>query len=236
MNKRISDILFYLGLFLLIVGVIGLSFMAFFAMIGLPLFITGSVLILITKKKLKIKLISISSGLVTILLFWVIWTWSKTVTPETFLISKNYRGKVNIIHGQRCGETLKMNKDRLIYSVPNDGVLIVSDDIETGLINHKFYLIDSNGTKTELPTMDVRDFNEKWTTEKNLNEPSRDKLGVFHSGRVGSSTSTSNSKKYSYQEFYISTYSDLTDKFDFKYERKFDSILDIKLADCIEMK
>tara|TARA_B100000809_G_C14943537_1_gene461299 strand:- start:113 stop:823 length:711 start_codon:yes stop_codon:yes gene_type:complete len=236
MNRKISDILFYLGLFLLIIGAVGLTFMAFFAMFGLPLFIIGSVLILITKKKLKIKLISILSVLGAILLFWFIWTWSKSVTPETFLMSKNYRGKVNIIYGQSCGTSLEINNDRLIYRIPNDGVLIVSQDLETGLINHKFYLIDSDGAKTELPIMNVGDFNEKWTTEKNLNEPPRDKLGVFHSGRVGSSASSSNSKKYSYQEFYISTYSDLTEKFDFKYERKFGSILDKKLTDCIEMK
>ena len=143
MNKRISDILFYLGLFLLIIGAVGLSFMAFFAMFGLPLFIIGSVLILITKKKLKLKLISILSVFGAILLFWFIWTWSKSVTPETFLISKNYRGKVNIIYGQSCGTSLEINNDRLIYNIPNDGVLIVSQDIETGLINHKFYLVDS---------------------------------------------------------------------------------------------
>ena len=103
MNKKVSDILFNLGFFLIIIGAVGLTFMVFFAYFGLPLFLIGCLLILLSKKELKTKLITTLSVLGVILLFWSLWTWSKNVTPETFLISKDYRGKVNIIHGQSCG-------------------------------------------------------------------------------------------------------------------------------------
>lgn len=88
--------------------------------------------------------------------------------------------------------------------------------------------------------MDVLDFNEEWTTEKNPNEPPRKKLGVFHWGTVGSTGKIidDNGKVkneddfYTFQELYVSAYEDLTDKFDFIYERKLDSIRDAKLKIC----
>jgi hypothetical protein len=43
---------------------------------------------------------------------------------------------------------------------------------------------------------------------------------------------TNEDEQYSFSEFYVSTYSDLTEKFNFKYERKFDSIRDIKVKKC----
>ena len=240
MNVKTSNILFYSGISLLAIGAFGLTFAAFFAIIGLPIFVIGIVLILISKKTWKQKLIPIGLFIVGIIAFWPIWRNINTVGPETFLIPNDYRGRVNIIHKKNCGILLEKTENGLIYEIPNDGILLLSNDQKYGFIDHKYYLIDQNGKKTELPKMDVRDFNEKWTLEKNPNEPPRDKLGIFHWGRTGSmgkmidqNGDVSNKNDlYTFNEFYISTYSDLTEKFNFKYEREFDSIRDIKIKKC----
>jgi hypothetical protein len=101
-------------------------------------------------------------------------------------------------------------------------------------------LVDSNENRAELPKMDVRDFNEEWTLEKNPNEPPRDKLGVFDWGTTGSNGQTidkngkviNEDELYTYYEFYVSTYNDFQKTFDYEHEQKFDSIRDVKLKNC----
>ncbi|AUC20630.1 hypothetical protein BTO15_00200 [Polaribacter sejongensis] len=107
MNVKTSNILFYSGISLLAIGAFGLTFAAFFAMIGMPIFVIGIVLILISKKTWKQKLIPIGLFIVGIIAFWPIWRNINTVGPETFLIPNDYRGRVNIIHKKDCGILLE---------------------------------------------------------------------------------------------------------------------------------
>ena len=241
MTVKTSNILYYSGLILLAIGAFGLTFAAFFAIIGLPVFIVGIILVLVSlKKSWKHRLIPIGLFILGIVAFWPIWRAINSVGPEIFLISENYRGRVNIVYKKGCGINLEKSKEGLVYKIPNDGILILDKEQKYGFIEHTYYLIDQNGVRTELPKMDVRDFNEEWTLEKNPKEPPRDKLGVFHWGRTGSmgrmideNGEVSNQDDlYTYSEFYVSTYSDLSDRFDFKYERKFDSIRDSKIKQC----
>lgn len=241
MTDKTSNILYYSGLILLAIGAFGLTFAAFFAIIGLPVFVIGFILVLVSLKKTwKQRLIPIGIFILGIVAFWPIWRRINTVGPETFLIPENYRGRVNIIHKKGCGIKLEKTKEGIIYKIPEDGILILDSEQDYGFIDHNYYLVNKNGNRTELSKMDVRDFNEEWSLEKNPSEPPRDKLGVFHWGRTGSMGKTidengevsNKDDLYTFNEFYISTYSDLTEKFEFKYERKFDSIRDNKIEKC----
>lgn len=241
MTDKTSIILFYSGLILLAIGAFGLTFAAFFAIIGLPVFVIGVILVLVSLKKTwKQRLIPIGIFIVGIIAFWPIWRGINTVGPEVFVIPENYRGRVNIIYKKDCGIELEKTEEGLVYKIPNDGILILDKKQKYGFIDHKYYLVDQNGKQIELPKMDVRDFNEEWTLEKNPNEPLRDKLGVFHWGITGSMGKmmdengevSNEGDLYTFSEFYVSTYSDLIEKFEFKYERKFDSIRDHKIEKC----
>lgn len=86
MNQRTNNILFYIGIALLLIGALGLTFMAFFAIIALPLFIIGIILILVSKRKLNIKLFWILGTIASIIIFWPIWTKINMIEPETYLI------------------------------------------------------------------------------------------------------------------------------------------------------
>jgi hypothetical protein len=232
MTDKTSKILFFIGIILLGIGAFGLTFAAFFAIIGLPVFVIGIILIFVAKKTWKQKLIPIGLFIVGIIIFWPIWTKINSVGPETYLISENYRGKINIIYGEYCGKELIEENSRLIYEIPDDGILIVNKELKYGIVNHEYYLVDENGTRTKLQMMDVRNFNEEYTIEKNPNEPSRSKLGIFGNSTGGSSNSQDENDGFEFQEFYVSTYSDLKEKYEFKYNRKFDSIRQAKLGNC----
>jgi hypothetical protein len=241
MTDKTSNILYYSGLILLAIGAFGLTFAAFFAIIGLPVFIVGIILTLVSLKRTwKQRLIPIGIFIIGIIAFWPIWRAINTVGPETFLIPENYQGQVNIIFKKGCGTEMQKTDEGIVYKIPNDGILIIDNDLKTGFIEHSYFYVDKEGKRTEIPKMDVRDFNEEWTLEKNPNEPPRDKLGIFHWGRTGSIGSIINDKgevtnkfeQYDFLEFYVSTYTDLTEKFGFKYEQKFDSIKTEKLKIC----
>ncbi len=238
MTDKTSNFLYYSALILLAIGAFGLTFAAFFAIIGLPIFVIGIIMVLASlKKNWKQRLIPIGIFIVGIIVFWPIWREINTVGPEVFLIPENYRGHVNIIYKEGSGIKLEKTEEGLVYEIPNDGILILDKEQKYGFIDHKYYLVNQNGERTELPKMDVRNFNEEWTLEKKPTEPPRDKLGVFHWGSTGSmgkmideNGEVSNEDDlYTFSEFYVSTYSDLLEKFNFKYERKFDSIRDNKI-------
>jgi len=240
MTKKGNDIKYVFGIVLLTIGVIGLTFMAFFMFIGLPIFIIGLILLLLSNKSLKEKLITIGTYAMCIFLFWFIWNRVSTIGPETFHIPNEYRGKVVIIFKPGCGEQLPKTKEGYQYEIPNDGILILDQELKTGFIDHSYKYIQSNGRTIEIPMMDVRDFNEEWTLTKNPNEPSRDKLGVFHWGRTGSigdmvdanGKALNKDDQYDFQEFYISTYNELKDKFGLKYGQEFDERINHKLEQC----
>lgn len=240
MNNTTSNILFYSGLIFLTIGAYGLTFAVFFAVIGLPIFIVGIILVLISRKSWKQRLLPICLFIIGVIAYWPIFKEVNTVGPETFLIPDDYRGKVNIIYKTNCGITLEETKEGLIYKIPKDGILIINGEQNYGFINHNYYRVDQNGHRIELPKMDVRDFNEEWTLERNPKEPPRDKLGVFHWGRTGSSGIVVNEngiqnnpdEQYTFKEFYVSTYNNLSERFNFKYEQEFDSIRNRRVKNC----
>lgn len=241
MTNKASNIFYYTGLFLLVIGAFGLTYAAFFALTGLPIFIVGLILVLTSlKKSWKQRLIPVGILIIGVIVFWPIWRVINSVGTEVFLIPDNYRGRVNIIYKKGCGIELKRNDEGLVYKIPNDGLLILDKEQKFGFIDHSYYLVDGNGNRTELPKMDVRDFNEEWTLEKNPNEPPRDKLGIFHWGRTGSmgkmmdekGNISNQAELYTFSEFYVSTYSDLFNRFNFKYEKEFELLKETKLAKC----
>ncbi len=181
MPKKTTNILFYSGFVLLFIGTLGLTFAAFFAFIGLPIFIIGAILVLISRNKTwNQRLIPVGLCIIGIIAFWPIWRAINTVGPEIFIIPENYRGRVNIIFKKGCGNHLERTKEGMVYQIPDDGILFLDNKLKTGFIDHKYFFVDSNGNRTEIPKMDASDFNEEWALEKNPQEPPRNKLGIFH--------------------------------------------------------
>jgi hypothetical protein len=88
-------------------------------------------------------------------------------------------------------------------------------------MDQQYFYVDSSGKREALKELDVRDFNEAWTTTKSANEPSRDELGVFFAARVGVYGNSQDPKSMKFQEFYVSTYRELKKYQDYQYEREF---------------
>jgi hypothetical protein len=225
--------LFITGTILLTIGAGVTTFSPFFIYFyGLPIItlVVGVVLVWLSGRSIKTKLIWTLTPIPVFFIYQFLWRWTNTNEPETFLIPISYRGKVHILFDEKCGQLPKYENGRRTYEIPDNGVLLTQFKDEYGFIDHEYFFVDSLGKRIVIPKMDVRDFNEEWTLEKNPNEPSRDSLGVFHWGRTGSGTF--DETEYSFVEFYVSTYRQLGDTFGFKYDRQFDSLEMVLLRDC----
>lgn len=225
-NTYPHHLFFITGAILLVIGAAISTFATFFIYFyGLPIiiFFLGVVLIWISKKGIRTKLLWTVTPIAIFFAYQYIWYQSHKVPPETFLIPQEFRGKVHVIFNKECGQQAEMVDNRRIYRIPTNGVLLSKFKDKQGFINQKYFLVEGSGKQTLLPQLDVRDYNEEWTIEKNPKEPSRNILGVFHAGRVSADGT---------YEFYVSSYQQLKDSFDFQYDNRFDSLESKLLGEC----
>lgn len=216
--KKRPNVLFTLGAILAVIGAsvatFATFFLFFFYLIPLWTFLLGIILIWFSKKKVKTKVLWVIIPITVFFTYQFLLYQFTKVPPETFLIPEDFRGKIHIHFNETSGGIKEVENGRRLYKIPNSGILFSQFSDEQGFIDQQYYLISKSGKRTELPNLDVRDYNEEWTTEKNPNEPSRNILGVFHAGRVSAGGS---------YEFYVATYQQLKDSFGFHYDKWFDS-------------
>jgi hypothetical protein len=186
-------------------------------------FLLGLILVWLSDRQVKTKIIWTLTPFIFYAAFQFGWYHFNKAPAETFLIPQEFRGKIHIHFNNPCGQAAEVENDRRQYKIPTTGILLSQFADKQGFIDQQYYLVDSVGKRTLLPQLDVRDYNEEWTTEKNPNEPSRDILGVFHAGRVSSD---------GMYEFYVSTYRQLRDSFDFQYDKLFDLKEQKIINDC----
>ncbi len=225
MNRKTNDILFLIGITLLLIGAFGLTFTAFFAIIGLPIFIVGIVLILISKRKQKTKALWILGSIAAIIAFWPIWTKINTIEPETYLVPDDFSGKIKIIYGLECGIKPKLENGRRILEIPNDGILFVNYEFKSGIIDHEYYSIDKKGGRVKLERYENY---EKGT--KNVPGIGFGASGNFPGKMPDGGFSSESPLTIHYSEFQVIR--DSTVKYDFKKERKFDSIVRSRIENC----
>jgi len=161
-----------------------------------------------------------AGGLLLALLMSLVVGCTDRAEPETFLIEKGYRGKINVIFNQPKGQAEKYENGRRIYEIPRNGILLTRFRDDYGLIDHQYFYVDSSGKREALRELDVRRFNEEWNRTKNPIEPSRDELGVFFAGRVGVYGNSDDPKSLRFREFFVTTYRELK-TYDHKYENEF---------------
>jgi hypothetical protein len=226
--------MYKLGVFIIIICSIGIGIapgLIYHYFLPLIILSIGVIIVWCTNKTFKFKILWTLFPLLVIPLLLAICIKLDTLPKEVFLIPEDYRGTVNIIYGQKCGAKLNVENDTITYNIPKDGILIISNEYKSGYIDHTYYFVDKEGNKKLIDKMDVRDFNEEYTTEKNPHEPPRNKLGIFNWGRIGGYENSKN-ESCTFQEFNVSTYEDLEEKYGVIYVTKFDSIRENRIKNC----
>ena len=203
MRHKLSSLFFGLGLLFLIGGL--LFYLVFwFSIIGMASVFIGTILVLLSTKNWKSKLLSIGIPLAVGTFF----TYRSYTTPATYLIPEGYKGNVMVVFNQADGRNEEYEGRRRIYKIPPTGVLFTKFKDEEGFINEEYYYINQSGQRTKLGVLDSRHFNEEWTLEKNPHEPPRDSLAVFNPGTMGTLGNSSDKNHKIFIELSVGTYND----------------------------
>jgi hypothetical protein len=207
--RPVKGIKFSIGLALLIIGwIVSLNY--YVLLFAGPVILLGLLLIWLSPKSVTTKsLLTIAPLLLWFPGFWALMYFGgKQATAATFLIPENFRGQITLFYNQPCGETLRLENNRLVYRIPSSGILLLQTPREEGTLNREYYFVDSQGRKIKpIPQFIQQDFNEEYTLEKNLHEPPRNVVGLFLTGAgSGSTTKISN---YDFETLHIMSYDSL---------------------------
>jgi hypothetical protein len=127
----VKNIKYNIGLTLVVLSFIACTINFYLIIFGFPIFVIGAVLIFISKKPFKTKIIA--TALPIILWFPItllFYNFTGKTTPETFLIPKDFQGKIRVIYGEKCGIDPPEENGRRVLKIPNSGLLIIKPDIE----------------------------------------------------------------------------------------------------------
>jgi len=59
--------------------------------------------------------------------------------PETYLIPREFTGRVDVIFNRKDGSPPKYENGRRVYEIPSSGVLLTQFKDEYGLVDHRYY-------------------------------------------------------------------------------------------------
>ena len=107
---------------------------------------------------------------------------NKNPEPETYLIPKGFTGRVDVIFNQKTGVPSKYENGRRIYMIPNNGILLSQFNDEYGIVNRKYYYVDSVNNRSELPVFQYQQ-NSDGTSSAIVSDSNR--VGIFIDGTTG---------------------------------------------------
>ena len=190
---------------------------------GIPIFSIGVILVILsnttTTKKLLATILPIILYLPTTYLFLISYNYT---TPKTFLIPANYNGAIRIVYEESCGTKYIKEDGRQKLTFPQNGILVLNENVDGGFINNKYYLLDENGGRTEVPEYIVFEKTTKKTPY------------ILVSGS-GVKSASEYEKEIIFSDFYLHNKdTTLTDKY--IVSEKFDSLTWKSVADCRRKK
>ena len=148
---------------------------------------------------------------------------------ETFLIPKGFEGKIRIIYGEVCGIETENVNGRRILEIPKNGLLIIQPEFEAGIIDHEYYFIDGNETKTE-----IKQYENYSDGTKNIPGISLGGSGIIGGAMPDGGSSSESPLAIQFTDLYVyNNYSkELEDRVYTLRERRIDSLTTALVDEC----
>jgi hypothetical protein len=215
--------LYNIGLTLISLSFIACVISYWLLIFGIPIFSIGVILVILsnttTTKKLLATILPIIFYLPTTYLFLIAYNYT---TPKTFLIPANYDGAIRIVYEESCGTKYIKEDGRQILTFPQNGILVLNENVDEGFINNKYYLLNENGGRTEVP-------------EYMIFEKTTKKTPYILVGGSGVMSGHEQEKEIKYSDFYLCN-KDTTLTDNYKLIAKFDSLTWKSVTDCRKKK
>ncbi len=167
----------------------------FLCIVGIPVFISGAILVLTSEKSALLKISTIALPLVLwgagfeLVLFFM-----NKKTALTIIVSYPFKGQARIVYGEPGGIVPQTSENRMELLVPVNGVLIIRDRLESNLQDIQYYYTDKNGGRNKMASL-------KNPEDKNLKHPA-----VYFEGTASSASAdpkTAPGLDYVYDSFYV---------------------------------
>lgn len=220
---------FYTGLTLIIISFIACVISYYLLVFGIPTFLLGAILVLLSKQTIQTKLLTTLTPLVLYIpctfLFLYIYNYS---TPKTILIPKNFEGNLRVVYEENCGRNYDKTDGVKTLTFPDHGILVLNEDFDRH-VNYNYYLVDESGNRTEIPQ--ILDFKDKIQKQPCV------LAGV--SGTIGqaieANSANQEEKGITFSDFYVYN-KDTVDRNDYKSQQRFDSLTTIIVNKCRHQK
>ena len=198
------DNIFILGVILVILfsAVIGFFHVGVLYLFGIPIFglLVGISLVWIGKAGPKEKIIASAVSIPLIFFAFAFSMYINKADPETFLVPENYRGEIVVFYNEPCGQEPEIENGRRVYRLSENGILITKFGENDGFLDRKFYLIDAQGARTQIPLFLWQNFE---TEKKEMgagttsgHELTKETVGAFHSYGAETYHVSQNSRAY----------------------------------------
>ncbi len=227
-STELRERLYFIGLPIITISFLACVISFYLLLFGIPSFLIGVVLVFLSNRPIKTKLLTTITPIVLYIpltfIFLYLYNYS---TPKTILIPENFDGDLRIVYEEKCGSNYKEIDGIKTLTFPQNGILVLNEDFDRH-VNFKYYLVDKLGNRTEIPQ--ILDFDDRIKKRRCVL--------VRGAGTIGETVefnSTNEEKAITFSDFYVYN-KDTTDTNDFKTEQKFDSLTRKIVNECKQRK
>jgi hypothetical protein len=220
------------------IGIIILTFIGslnpYWLIFTVPVFLLGALLVFISSKPTKTKIlwtvIPVLAWYPGMQLFFYLSGTIGTATAQKIdmIFPSDFKGRAIIVSEMTCGQPAEIVGEREQLFFPDNGILLYQGEIETGYVNHKYYFLDPNGFKIEIPR---RDLSMYWDSEPN--KPDSTITGIWLGG-MGSKhiNHPEPVTEFSFMFLTVASKDNRNDYFDFHYLKQFENETDSLVQSC----
>jgi len=214
----LKDKVYLTGLILIAVTFFACIISFWLLVYGIFIFTIGVILVFLSKKPIKTKLLTTILPVVFYLpaTYFFLLAYNYT-SPKIFLIPADYQGTIRIVYEEKCGIKVHKENGRQILQFPENGILILNEKFDGGISND-YYLIDKNGNRIKVEQIiDFKDHTKK--------------LPLILVGGAGTLGADDNNKDIKFSDFYLYN-KDTVQTDNYKLSQQFDSLTWKVVDDC----
>lgn len=122
----------------------------YFIIFGIPVFLVGALLVLLSKRPVKTKLLATIIPVILYIPVTILFLYAYNYSvPKTMLIPQGFEGPLRIVYEEKCGSLYQEIDGETTLIFPENGILILNEDFDRH-INYEYYFVDKAGRRTKI--------------------------------------------------------------------------------------
>jgi hypothetical protein len=217
--------LFYIGLAIISISFVVCVYSFFLLFFGIPPFLLGAILVFLSNRSIRTKLLTTIAPIVLYLPFTFVFLYIYNYsTPKTILIPKDYNGHLRVVYEEKCGQKYGNADGMKTLTFPENGILVLNEDFDTH-INYHYYFVDEFGNRTKIPQ--IHNFSDSVKVRPSILVTGS---GTFIEDTLSNSTNQEK-RAIKFSDFYVYD-KGIIESNHYETTQKFDSLTTIIVNQC----